>query len=135
MVKRTVAQVLDKSETTDMLDGFTRNINTFLYLNRSAFPNDGQLLKATEFIQSQIGFDLSTDQIGGILMLYPHARIKLVEYNGLGDTEVRDLLLDMMADFFLGCDWPKYGDKLTEAQEFQFRDALQKQARLMSFTH
>lgn len=135
MVKRTIKQVLDVSETTDTLNDFHASLNTFLFTNRSAFPNADQLLKATEFIQQEIGFDLNMDVIGGILMLYPHARIKLVEYNGLGDTEVRDLLLEAVADFFLGCDWPKYGDNLSEAETYQFREALQKQARLMNLIH
>lgn len=135
MAKRTIKQVLDVSETTELLNTFTRNINTFLFEHRHKQLDEKMSLKAAEFLSAQIGFDLNPEQAKGILDLYPHARVKFIEYGGANDTEVCDLLSDAVADFFLSCDWPRYGDKLNEREEHQFREELQKQARAMGFTH
>lgn len=132
MLKRKVAEVLEQNEHNEMLLDMHANNRSFLYANCLAEPTEKHILNATEFIQSQIGFDLTEAQVRGILMLYPQASIKLAVYDGLEDTEVRDLISSAVAHFFLGCDWPTYGDKVDITV---FCKALRAQAVKMKFTH
>lgn len=135
MVKRTVAQVLENTETSTMLLDMNLHKNMFLFEHRHKQLDERMALKAAEFVSSQIGFDLNPEQVKGILDLYPHARVKFIEYGGANDTEVCGLVSDAVADFFLGCDWPVYGDNLSDLQMFMFRELLQRRAQKMGFTH
>ena len=132
MLKRKVAEVLAQNEHNEMLLNMHANNHSFLYANRHAEPTEKHILNATEFIQSQIGFDLTEEQVKGILKLDPQAWIKLAVYDGLNDTEVRDLVSSAVAHFFLGCDWPTYGDNIDIVE---FSKALRAQAVKMGFTH
>ncbi|BDD79642.1 hypothetical protein [Burkholderia phage FLC9] len=135
MIARTPRAVLEKDETNELLLNMNLHKNLFLFENRHKQLDERMALKAAEFVSSQIGFDLRPEQVKGILDLYPHARVKFIEYGGANDTEVCGLVSDAVADFFLGCPWPTYGDKLTERQLDQFRQLLQERARKMGFTH
>jgi hypothetical protein len=129
--QRTIIEVLENNEHNQTLLNYTRNINTFLYDNRDKEPTNNHYLQARDFMSANAGFELSMQQVQGMLALYPHARIKLAAYNGIADTEVRDLLLNVLSNFFLGCDWPNYGDKVDLKI---FLAALRKQAIAMDFT-
>lgn len=131
-MSRSVKDVLANSEDNKILLNMQSNLSLLLYRNHDAQLNEKYLLNATEFLQSNLGWDISQDQVKAILALYPHARIKLVVYEGLNDTEVRDLVAGAVADFFLGCPWPTYGDKV---DMLEFLTALRKQAIAMGFTH
>lgn len=128
--QRSVLEILEDNEHNQMLLGFTRNINSFLYQHRDKKPTEQHYLHAAEFMSAQAGFEIDVEMAKGILDLYPHARIKLAEYDGLGDTEVRDLVASAVANFFLGCDWPTYGDNVDTTV---FCKALHKQAVAMGF--
>jgi hypothetical protein len=128
--QRTIIEILENNEHNALLLGFTKNINTFLYEHRNAQPTEKNYLDAAEFMSETAGFEINMERAKGILDLYPHARIKLAVYNGLGDTEVRDLVSDAMANFFLGCDWPRYGDNVDTTI---FCRALYAQAVKMGF--
>jgi hypothetical protein len=129
--QRTIIEILENNEHNALLLGFTKNINTFLYEHRNAQPTEKNYLDAAEFMSETAGFEINMERAKGILDLYPHARIKLAVYNGLGDTEVCDLVLSAMSNFFLGCDWVTYGDKVDLTI---FLAALHKQAVAMDFT-
>lgn len=73
---------------------------------------------------SEIKFSL--DDVKTIVTLSPHLRIKLAEYDGLGDTEVRDLAADALAAFLLHTTWPNYGDRVNSTD---FVGALKQQAQ------
>ena len=128
--QRTILEILQHNEDNEMLLGFTRNINSFLYQHRGSQPTEQHYLHAAEFMSAQAGFEIDVEMAKGILALYPHARIKVAEYDGLGDTEVRDLVADALSNFFLGCDWPTYDDKVDTTI---FCKALKAQAEKMGF--
>lgn len=131
-MNRSVKDVLSTSEDNKILLNMRANLSLLLYRNHDAQLSEKHLLNATEFLQSNLGWDISEDQVKAILALYPHARIKVAVYDGLNDTEVRELLMCAVADFFLGCDWPTYGDNVDLTV---FLQALHKQAVEMGFTH
>jgi hypothetical protein len=135
MIQRIPRAVIESTEDNQMLLDMNLHKNLFLFQNRHKQFDERMALKAAEFVSSQIGFDLNPEQVKGILDLYPHARVKFIEYGGANDTEVCGLVSDAIADFFLGCDWPTYGDNLTDRQMFVFRELLQRRAQKMGFTH
>lgn len=132
MVIRKPQQVITHDDNNKLLLEFIANTNMFFYTWRNSPMNPTHALHAAEFMSAQAGFEISPEQAEGILTLYPHARIKMVQYEGLDTTEVRDLVSDALAHFFLGCTWPTYGDKINAEV---FCKALYRQAIEMGFTH
>lgn len=130
MLVRKVQEVLSADQNNETILGFTRNINSFLYQHRDKRPTEHHYLQAAGFMSASAGFKIDVEMAKGILELYPHARIKMAEYDGIRDTEVCGLVVDAVAHFFLGCDWPIGGDKVNATV---FCKALRQQAIKMGF--
>jgi len=124
-----VDQVLyEAEEEISVLLNITRNINSFLFDNRNVELSTADIVFASETFQENVGLNLTEVQMRGIISLYPHARIKLAYYGE--DTETVDCLLDAFAHFFLGCQWPTYGDDVSPNV---FRQAMHARMRAMKF--
>lgn len=132
MLIRKVAEVISPDENNKMLLHMHANRSKYLYKSLGAVMTDVLYLRATEFVQANIGWDITQDQVEAILALYPHARIEIAVTGGLNDTDVRDCVLNAFSHFFIGCDWPTFGDKVDLTV---FLNALHKQAVEMGFTH
>jgi hypothetical protein len=132
MLIRKVADVLSLDETSKMVLHMHGNRSKYLYKSLGAVMTDAMYLRATEFVQANIGWDIPQDQVEAILALYPEARIEIAVTGGLNDTDVRDCVLNSFSHFFLGCEWPTFGDKVDLTV---FLTALHKQAVEMGFTH
>lgn len=118
-----------KSPEKSYILNIRTNISEHLYENRFAMPTDGQYVEAADFIEEASGIRLDGEQIRGLLMLYPSARIN-VALDGVSDTEVREALSFAISHFVLGCTWPTYGDKV-DVEEFV--GILQKRAKDLGF--
>jgi hypothetical protein len=84
---------------------------TFYYENRNAMPTAQDYVDAAQRMSEATELDISVEQAEAILALYPHARIKIALY-GTSDTDVREEMMFAAAHFFLGCEWPVYGDNV-----------------------
>lgn len=62
-----------------------------------------------EFVRESTGVDLKGIDLQHVLALYPYSKAKLADY-GSEDTEVRGMLLDVIAHAFLGTRWPNGHD-------------------------
>jgi hypothetical protein len=102
----------------------------FLLKNRLATPTQENYESVAANFTEQTGVAFTALQAAAILDLYPNSRIKIAVYNGIGDSDVRDGLGDVMAHFFLGCRWPVFGDAI-EIKEFLA--VLQKQGLAMGY--
>jgi 3-keto-L-gulonate-6-phosphate decarboxylase len=132
MLIRKVSEVLVRDEHNEMLLNMHANRSKYLYENRHAPMTYDLFLKTTEFVQANLGWDITQEQVEDILNLYPQARIEIAVTGGVNDTDVRDCVLNAFAHFFLGCDWVTYGDKVDLSV---FLQAIHKQAVKMGFTH
>lgn len=132
MLIRKVNEVLALDENNKLLLKMHANRSQHLYNNCLAAMTDRLYLNVTEFMQSNLGWDISQEQVTAILELYPHARIEVAVTGGVNDTDVRDQVLCAFSHFFLGCDWPTFGDNVDLTV---FLQALHKQAVAMGFTH
>lgn len=136
---------IDKPENTIRLgardDGITddgthyllrmrRDSSMFYLNNRAAMPTAQNIAEVAKHFAEISGVEFSPEQAEAILSLYPQVRIKVANYDGIEDTDVRDGLSFAMAHFFLGCTWPTFGDKVDLEL---FVALLQKQAGLMGF--
>lgn len=101
----------------------------FALKNANALPSTEALASAVEFIAEAARIDISTEQLASILSLYPIHRGKLADY-GWGDTEVEELCLDVVANFFAGSRWP-IGTDQVDIQAFTSR--LQIAAQFMGY--
>lgn len=107
-----------------------RDSSQFFFDARNSVPTAAQYAEVACFFSEITELMFSAEDAAAILDLYPFARIKVAASNGIGPTDVRDELSEAVAHFFLGCTWPKYGDKVKLAD---FMALLQKQAALMGF--
>lgn len=92
-------------------------------------PAPEAVASALQVIEREAGICLTAPQFLEILSLYPYQRAKLADY-GWGDTEVRELVLDVVANIMANTRWPLGGD---EVDIVAFVAMLQKAARFMGY--
>lgn len=94
-------------------------------------PSTECVRSAAEFLQEQTDITLTSAELLSLLDLYPYAKAKLADY-GWGDTEVGDLILDVIAHAYLGSRWPMNGDGCdTEVFLDRLRHARKSYMRLV----
>lgn len=94
-----------------------------------SIPSDKTVAEAVTFIEEAAEIVLTPDQLLAILSLYPMARGKLANY-GWGDTEVREMVADTVANFMTGSRWPIGQDDVDPAA---FVARLKKAASFMGY--
>ncbi|AXH59812.1 hypothetical protein [Pseudomonas amygdali] len=103
----------------------------FYMENVGAIPSDKSYEDARQYLAEISGLEFTRKQTESLLDLYPHARIKIAVYGGIGDTDVREELSFAVAHLILGCSWPTFG----ENQDIDlFLEVLQTQALEVGFT-
>lgn len=102
----------------------------FAVANASSVPNIAALAGAIDYVAEEAGILLSADELRSILSLYPVQRGKLAAY-GWGDTEVRELILDVVANFMANTRWPVGRD---EVDMQLFIERLKAAARFMGYS-
>lgn len=101
----------------------------FAIANASAIPCPDALSQAAAFVEETSCIRLTSEQLLQILSLYPMQRGKLADY-GWGDTEVRELLMSVIANFLTGSRWPTEKDDVNVEL---FVRKLQKAASFMGY--
>jgi hypothetical protein len=101
----------------------------FALANVRAIPSDDAVAPAVGYVLEACGIALTAQQLLAILSVFPIERAKFAEY-GWGDTEIRELTLEVLAHFFLSSRWPLDGDEVDVAQ---FIARLQKAAAFMGY--
>ncbi len=64
------------------------------------------VVAAHDLVKEHAGLDIPTTVLESILNLYPETKVRIADNKGVIDTDINDLLLDVIAHFFLGCSWP-----------------------------
>ena len=93
---------------------------------------DEHITGALEAIEEQIGVKLSAKDLKRLLDLYPITRGLIASANPETDSEARDSLYDMIANFFVGARWPEFGDGVDMEA---FLRILKNQASSMDFVN
>jgi len=107
-----------------------KHAREFYMKNRNAIPQREHILEAVELVKEKIGLILTTEQLEEILILFPQARISLAVYEGCRDSEVEDLLIEVVSAFFAGCKAPEYKDDVNPECFFTY---LRSQAKEMGY--
>ncbi|MEE5177145.1 hypothetical protein V2K54_25880 [Pseudomonas alliivorans] len=102
----------------------------FAMANASSVPEESALKSAVDCVADEAGIQLSAEELRNILSLYPWQRGKLAAY-GWGDTEVRELILDAVANFMANTRWPLGKDDV-DIQTFIAK--LKAAARFLGYT-
>jgi hypothetical protein len=92
-------------------------------------PTNNKLYEVMDFIKDVTGISFSTVQMTDIMALYPMVRSTVAAF-GCQDTQDREFVLGMLADFFLGTTWPTFGD---EVDIDAFLSRLTKSAKAMGY--
>jgi hypothetical protein len=93
-------------------------------------PNRAQYAEAARFMSDISGLALTAGHASDLLLLYPHARIRLAAFRSSQDLEVRESLAFALAHFLLGCRWPTANDRVDGQR---FLALLREQARALGF--
>lgn len=91
-----------------LMEGYLQNrlgILEHALSNAGKTPAEKTLAMAVQYIGSVSGIVLTHGQFARLLDLYPYAKAKVSDY-GWGDTEVEEMVLDVVANAFLGTSWP-----------------------------
>jgi len=68
------------------------------------------LEKAVAIIKEAANIDLTPKMIERLLELYPIHKAYIID--DIESTDARGVLLEAVAQYFLGCDWPVSGDRV-----------------------
>lgn len=98
-----------KGDIGNILPKMHRNSINFYKNNKDKDIKEATYEDALEYIKSNTRVSLTKEQLIDLLFFFPFFRIKLAVY-GVGDTEVKSYLLDMVSSFFIGVKWPTFGD-------------------------
>jgi len=74
-------------------------------------PSPAQLGEAAVSLSQTTNLEFSPHNVTTLLSFFPRTRIAIARH-GVGDTKVRDQLLDSLAEFLLGCSWPRGADNV-----------------------
>lgn len=102
------------SEDWLLSDGFMdaqKSRMEFALANAALLPAPEALISAVEHIADEASIILSTEELSQILTLYPMERGKLASY-GFGDTDVREQIMGVVANFMGNTRWPMGKDKV-----------------------
>lgn len=92
-------------------------------------PAEDAVKSAIQFIEHEAEIRLTHAQFLKIMSLYPYQRAKLADY-GWGDTEVREMMLDVVANIVGNTRWPIGMDGV---EIHQFVAMLKKAAAFMGY--
>lgn len=84
---------------------------THALANAQKIPAQDDVASAIQYIERESGIQLTAPQFLEIVSLYPYHRAKLADY-GWGDTEVREMMLDVVANVMANTRWPIGSDKV-----------------------
>ena len=65
-----------------------------------------------EIVES-LGIEFSIPQVTKLLDAHPDTKAQVLVY-GIDDTETASKVIDMITNFILGCNFPRYGDDVPE---------------------
>ncbi|MDI6976072.1 hypothetical protein [Serratia sp. Se-RSBMAAmG] len=118
-----------KDDIGNILPEMHKNSINFYKKNKDKDIKEATYQEALEYIKSNTRVSLTKEQLIDLLFFFPFYRIKLAVY-GVGDTEVKSYLLNMVSSFFIGVTWPTYGDKV---DIYDFVSLLRKRAIEMKY--
>lgn len=101
----------------------------FALANAEQLPKPSDVTAVIEYLGDEAGIHLSQDEFSKILSLYPIQRGKLAAY-GFSDTEVREQMLSVIANFMANTRWPDGGDGV---KIDNYLSNLRLAARLMGY--
>lgn len=125
--------LIDKCNQAGVLYDY---LDYFIDVKKTALSNNNKKMhsslidQAINFVEEISGIILTTDQLKDIFSLYPIKRSKLMEYGLEGETEMRELVANVLSDYLVGREWPTYGDKLNISSYIYI---LREQAKKLNF--
>lgn len=97
--------------------------------NVPLIPSATVIAAALEVISEESGINLTSDDLRKMLSLYPMQRGMLAGY-GINHSEVREMMLDVVANFVANTRWPRYSDGVVMQD---FTKNLKSAARFLGF--
>lgn len=114
-----------------ILDSFsitTRTVQTF----ERAYSKEEQINDMLEHIKDIAGINMTEAQLTTLLNENGYLKEQLAKYS-FYDTVVREGISDMIAETFVGEEWPKFGDNLTDSEFESFIQNIRDSAFKMGY--
>lgn len=85
----------------------------------SSYPKDEQMSDMIDHIKEIVGINMTKEQLRALLNKNPWLNEQLKKYS-FQDTVVRESVSDMIAETFIGEQWPMNGDNITDKEFEEF---------------
>src|SRR5437763_9508532 len=103
-----VIRLLENGSLKDILE-LQRHNNAYLLSKMNEPLASTEVDDIVSFLNEELGICLAPAQVERLFALYPEHRVRILDAEM--DTEARGAVCAAVAKFFLGCEWPIYGDK------------------------
>lgn len=107
-----------------------QDMTAFYMENKDVYPDQVQYQLAAEYMTKRSGVSISVDDAEMIIGFYPYQRVGIALSMDPEITDCHDWMDDMLAHFFLRCEWP--GPHDVDMDEFQ--SILENHAVAVGFT-
>lgn len=74
-------------------------------------PKTEDYQEVTDMLNGVLELNIEAGHVKVLLDFYPYVKAKIA-HNPANDEMMRDLILDAVSDFFLGCPWPEYEENI-----------------------
>lgn len=78
---------------------------------KSVEPKTADYQEVADMLNGVIELNIEAGHVKVLLDFYPYVKAKIA-HNPANDEMMRDLILDAVSDFFLGCPWPEYEENI-----------------------
>lgn len=132
----TPAHIVSLAQSSDGVNNLALTMRT--QMTQNEIDNRGKSLSLkhkkdlVELYSQVMDIPVTMAQVNVIVELHPKARVYIAG-GDLGDTDVRDVAMDALCQFVLGCDHPTYNDGLGGSRLEVFRDTLRHMFQQLKF--
>lgn len=77
---------------------------------KSVEPKIADYQEVADMLNGLLELNIEAGHVKVLLDFYPYVKVKIA-HNPATDAMMRDLILDAVSDFFLGCPWPDYEEE------------------------
>ena len=78
---------------------------------KSVEPKTEDYQEVADMLNGVLELNIEAGHVKVLLDFYPYVKAKIA-HNPANDEMMRDLILDAVSDFFLGCPWPEYEENI-----------------------
>lgn len=108
-----IMEIYKSSNKDEIAEYFPLLMNERLncIFQKSIEPKTEDYQEVADMLNGMLELNIEAGHVKVLLDFYPYVKAKIA-HNPATDEMMRDLILDAVSDFFLGCPWPEYEENV-----------------------